>query len=380
MPDADAQTESIEPVEPGIAASPRTFPCKGCGADLTFCPGEQSLKCEHCGAVNEIEAGPEVVEEQDYGEALASLERSSSTVERLEVRCEACGANVQFEDNVTSKVCCFCGTPIVAGAVSAKRLKPTALLPFSVTKRDAVAKYRAWLASLWFAPSKLAKEASIDSALVGAYMPFWTYDCVATTTYTGMRGDDYWVTESYTAMVNGKPQVRTRQVRKTRWSPAAGTVVNDFDDVLVPASTSLPMEKQIEAEPWGLKDLVSYQDEYLAGFRCESYSVHLAEGFKGAKVRMQPTIEGTICGQIGGDHQRITSMHPRYDEIRFKHILLPLWVSTYRYNRKVFRVIVNARTGEVVGDRPWSGWKIAGLVMTILAIAGIVALVIALTR
>ena len=127
MPDADAQTESIEPVEPGIAASPRTFPCKGCGADLTFCPGEQSLKCEHCGAVNEIEAGPEVVEEQDYGEALASLERSSSTVERLEVRCEACGANVQFEDNVTSKVCCFCGTPIVAGAVSAKRLKPTPL-------------------------------------------------------------------------------------------------------------------------------------------------------------------------------------------------------------------------------------------------------------
>lgn len=382
MPDAESQTEhdEIEPVASGLAASPRTFPCKACGADLTFSPGEQSLKCEHCGAVNEIEASLEVVEEQDYQQALASLERSASTVERLEVRCEACGANVQFEDNVTSKVCCFCGTPIVAGAVSAKRLKPTALLPFALTKRAAVDKYRAWLASLWFAPSKLAKEATIDSALVGAYMPFWTYDCVATTAYTGMRGEDYWDTETYTTTVNGKLTTRTRSVRKTRWYPAAGRVVDDFDDVLVPASTSLPMEKQIEAEPWDMQDLVPYGDEYLAGFRCESYSVDLAEGFNGAKVRMRPTIESTIRGDIGGDHQRILSMSSRYDEIRFKHILLPLWVSTYRYNRKVFRVIVNARTGEVVGDRPWSGWKIAGLVMTILVIAGIVALVIAMTR
>lgn len=370
----------MRPIEPGLAAAPRTFPCKACGADLTFSPGDQSLKCDHCGAVNDIAPTDTVIEEQDYHDALALLERSSSTVERLEVRCDACGAQVQFEDNVTSKVCCFCGTPIVAGAISAKRLKPTALLPFAIAKRDAVEKYRRWLASLWFAPSKLAREATIDSAIVGAYMPFWTYDCVATTGYTGFRGEDYWVTESYTAMVNGKPERRTRQVRKTRWYPAAGTVVDNFDDVLVPASTSLPMEEQIEAEPWDMQDLVPYADEYLAGFRCESYSVDLAEGFNGAKVRMRPTIEASIRSDIGGDHQRITSMTPRYDNILFKHILLPLWVSTYRYNRRVFRVIINARTGEVVGDRPYSAWKIAGLVCTILLIAGIIALVIALTR
>ncbi|MFN9978051.1 MAG: hypothetical protein ACK58T_49900, partial [Phycisphaerae bacterium] len=286
MPDTESPSDqdALQPVDPGLSTAPRTFPCKACGADLTFCPGEQSLKCAHCGAVNEITTTDTVVEENDYHEALASLERSASTIERLEVRCEACGAHVQFEDNVTSKVCCFCGTPIVAGAVSAKRLKPTAILPFAITKRDAVEKYRRWLASLWFAPSKLAREATIDSALVGAYMPFWTYDCVATTSYTGMRGEDYWVTESYTVTVNGRSERRTRQVRKTRWYPAAGTVVNDFDDVLVPASTSLPMEEQIEAEPWDIKDLVPYADEYLAGFRCESYSVDLAEGFNGAKV------------------------------------------------------------------------------------------------
>lgn len=366
--------------EDGLAPAPRTFPCKACGADLTFSPGDQSLKCDHCGAENEIAASPTIVEEKEYREALASLEHSASLIERFEVRCDACGAKVQFEENLTSKVCCFCGTPIVAGAVSSKRLKPTALLPFSITKREALERYRRWLASLWFAPSSLAREATIDSALVGAYMPFWTYDCVATTSYTGFRGEDYWVTESYSVTVNGRSERRTRQVRKTRWYPAAGTVVDYFDDVLVPASTSLPLQEQIEAEPWDMQDLVPYADEYLAGFRCESYSVDLVEGFNGAKVRMRPTIESSIQRDIGGDHQRITSMHPRYDGILYKHILLPLWVSTYRYNRRVFRVMINARTGEVVGNRPYSAWKIAGLVLTILLIAGLIAIIVALTK
>jgi hypothetical protein len=41
-------------------------------------------------------------------------------------------------------------------------------------------------------------------------------------------------------MENGRSVTRTRQVRKTRWSYARGTVYEHFDDVLVLASTSLP--------------------------------------------------------------------------------------------------------------------------------------------
>lgn len=365
--------ESIDSVSlPGVH---RTFPCSQCGADLAYSPGESALKCTHCGTLNAIPAPQTVVEEADYIAALNDLEHNADTIERLEVRCDGCGANVEFPDNVTSRQCPFCGSPIVASAVSKKRLKPTAVLPFSITRRAAIECYRTWLKSRWFAPTKLAREAFLDGAFVGAYMPFWTYDCVATTEYIGQRGEDYWVTESYTTTVNGKLVSQTRQVRKTRWYPASGTVVDNFDDVLIPASTSLPLNNQTDAEPWGLKELAPYDDAYLAGFRCESYSIDLQSGFEGAKQRMRPTIESTICADIGGDHQRILSMRSSYDRITFKHILLPMWVSAYRFNRKLFRVLINGRTGELIGDRPYSRWKIGSLIAILLIIVGIIVLI-----
>lgn len=372
-----SEPESIDSAPPpGIH---RTFPCSQCGADLVYSPGERALKCDYCSTINAIPVSAAPVQEVDYTSALADLEQNAETVERFEVRCDGCGANVEFPDNLTSHRCPFCSNPIVAQAVSKKRLKPAAILPFSVTRQSAIQHYRAWLKSRWFAPTKLAREAFLDGAFVGAYLPFWTYDCIATTDYEGQRGEDYWVTETYPTMVNGKPTVQTRQVRKTRWYPAAGTVVDGFNDVLIPASTSLPLDNQVNAEPWGedgtLKELVPYDDAYLAGFRCESYSVDLPTGFEGAKFRMRPTIEGSIRADIGGDHQRITSMQSSYDRITFKHILLPLWVSAYRFNRKLYRVIINGRTGELVGDRPYSRWKIGSLIAVGVVVIGIIILI-----
>lgn len=359
----------------------RTFPCSQCGADLAYSPGDKALKCNHCGTLNPVPVSAAVVEESDYHSALADLEQNAQTLERLEVRCDACGANVEFPDNLTSHLCPFCGTAIVAQAVSKKRLKPAAIMPFSITRRAAIDYYRAWLKSRWFAPTKLAREAFLDGAFVGAYMPFWTYDCIATTDYEGQRGEHYWVTETYTTTVNGKLTTQTRQVRKTRWYPASGTVVDDFNDILIPASTSLPLNNQSSAEPWSkdgtLNELVPYDDAYLAGFRCESYSIDLPGGFEGAKHRMRPTIEGTICADIGGDEQRISSMRSSYDHITFKHILLPMWVSAYRFNRKLYRVLINGRTGELIGDRPYSRWKIGTLIAIALIIVGIIALIAA---
>jgi len=54
---------------------------------------------------------------------------------------------------------------------------------------------------------------------------------------------------------------------------------------------------------------------------------------------------------------------------------LPIWISAYRYKEKVYRFLVNARTGEVQGERPWSWAKIALLVAAIIAGIGIAAII-----
>ena len=349
----------------------RQFPCTNCGANVVFAPGQLALKCPYCQAENVIAAAGEAIEELDFRTAMRELASREQSVNVLTVKCDACGAESTLQPNVTADRCAFCGSAIVARPATHQSLKPGSLLPFHVTDRRAMELFRQWIDARWFAPGDLRKYAEAGG-LRGVYIPYWTYDCDTQTRYTGERGDDYWDTETYTTTENGRTVTKTRQVRKTRWWPASGTVDNTFDDVLVLASHSLPRKYTESLEPWDLTNLVPYGDEYLAGFVAESYQVGLEEGFEDAKQQMDEPIRARIRRDIGGDHQRIHSMNTRYDHITFKHLLLPLWISAYRYREKTFRFLVNARTGEVCGERPYSPWKIALLVMFIMVVVAVI--------
>jgi hypothetical protein len=152
-------------------------------------------------------------------------------------------------------------------------------------------------------------------------------------------------------------------------------VHNNFDDILVIASHSLPKNYTERLEPWNLSQLVPYNDKYLGGFRSESYQVDVPTGLNEAKEKMIPIIRSTVRSDIGGDEQRITTMNTTYSDITFKHILLPIWISSYRYKGKVYRFLINGQTGEVQGERPYSALKIMLAVLLVIAvIVGIILL------
>ena len=264
-----------------------------------------------------------------------------------------------MEPSAAAATCPFCGTHEVSAGRTARLLKPQAVLPFKMPREEAVARFRRWIAGLWFAPNTLAAHARNDAALRGLYVPCWTYDCSTATDYSGERGDDHWVTLPVVTRVGGRTVTRMRQVRRTRWSPAAGSVRRRFDDVLVVASTSLPRALAEALDPWDLGSLVPYRDEYLSGFQAEEYQVGLAEGLGRAKEIMDATIRHDIRADIGGDHQRIHHASTSYSDLAFKHVLVPIWVSAYRFRDRAFRFLINGRTGEVQGERPWSIVKIA---------------------
>ena len=366
---ADAPIEHATPTE-------RRFPCASCGAEVVFAPGVSALKCPYCGAQTDIpDAATEAVRELDFRTHVAQLADHAEAVDRIQSHCHTCGANVEFPDNVTSHTCPFCSSHIVAVASSVKLVRPRGLLPFRIDRKGVMAAYREWIKGRWLAPNDLKDTARLDARLAGMYLPFWTYDAAVTTDYRGQRGEYYWVTEHYTDSQGNR---QSRRVRKTRWYPAAGRVYDEFDDLLVVATRSLEQKKLEKLDPWDLSAIEPYRDEYLAGFGAESYSIDLADGFVRAQELMLPKIRESICVDIGGDEQRITQMVPRYNDISFKHILLPVWIMAYRYKSKPFQVLVNARTGEVIGDRPYSWIKITGLVLAILAIIAAVAIVVAL--
>jgi LSD1 subclass zinc finger protein len=351
--------------------------CRGCGAVLKFKPGTKNLVCTYCGAENVIEESTEIIEEIDYEKFITEKLDKEEKIEVVSVRCPACGASVTLDPNVTSDLCPYCAANIVVkSGTTSNLLKPKSLLSFVVDKGKAAGLFREWIKKLWFAPSNLKKSDVVDERLNGIYVPFWTYDARTQTWYTGQRGTYYYETETYTTTENGRRVTKTRQVQRIRWTSVSGQVQNDFDDILVIASHSLPKKYTERLEPWNLSELVPYNDKYLSGFRSESYQVDVPTGFNEAKEKMIPTIRSTITTDIGGDAQRIHTMNTSYSDITFKHILLPIWISSYRYKGKVYRFLINGQTGEVQGERPYSAIKIMlAVVLGIAVIVGIILLV-----
>jgi DNA-directed RNA polymerase subunit RPC12/RpoP len=376
----DTAPEQKPPTLTNAPPEKKKFPCKNCGARLDFDPSARALKCPYCGHVEQIAPSAQTVHENDFESALQKLAEKSDqgTIQNRsrEIRCPGCGAIVLLEDNIETDQCPFCATHLENTPRTAARsmLCPESLLPFAITQRDAVTAFNAWIKSRWFAPSNLKQLANLGQ-LSGIYLPYWTYDSMTYSHYTGQRGDDYWDTETYTTTENGKTVTRTRQVLKTRWTYVSGEVDHFFDDVLVVASRSLPTKYINELEPWDLNDLQPFNPGYLAGFKTERYVVDLAEGFQVAQQIMAPQIRRLIEQDIGGDHQRVNSVQTQHVGVTFKHILLPLWLAVYNYQQKTFRILVNARTGEVTGARPYSWIKITLFTVMCLVFAAVLIFV-----
>jgi hypothetical protein len=134
------------------------------------------------------------------------------------------------------------------------------------------------------------------------------------------------------------------------------------------ASQTLPETLLGGVGRWNLKGLVPYKPEFISGFQAEAYQVGLREGFPIARQTIDAQVAILVRSDIGGDQQRIHSINTRYSDITFKHVMLPVWISAYRYRDKVYRFLVNGQTGEVSGESPKSWWKIALLVLVILVV------------
>ncbi|MAV47793.1 MAG: primosomal protein N' (replication factor Y) - superfamily II helicase [Alphaproteobacteria bacterium TMED89] len=356
----------------GTTLDRKDYPCENCGALLAYKPGMEVLACDYCGHENPIEITQIEVVENDLDSALRDLENSHAVEHVAAVKCDSCAAEFTLAKNETAGRCPFCAVPVVVDPVQVRRLSPDALLPFKLTAKEARTATKRWLKRSWLAPEAMRRHTTADDQFKGVYLPHWTFDADTATRYQGFRGDTYTVTV-------GSGENRRTETR-VRWTPKSGRVTRLFDDVLVPSSNSLPRQHLSRLTPWDLENQRPYADEYLAGYISEAYQVPLTDGFVEAKQIMQTAIERDVRRSIGGDRQRITRLDTRYDDTTFKHVLLPTYLSAFRWNDRVYRFVVNARTGEVQGERPTSVWKVAVLVVLGLLLAGLVLYLLAISE
>lgn len=337
------------------------FPCGKCGADVEYAPGV-GLQCPFCGhGPGEPRNADQVIEELDFSTYLERSEKGFAAPESQQVKCQGCGATAEVAADAMSAACAFCGSPVVVEPHGEDVIRPEGVVPFKVGKQEVVDRFKKWVGGLWFAPNALKKLARNDQ-VQGVYRPHFTFDAHTISFYQGERGEHYQATESYTD-AQGKSQ--TRKVQKTRWQPASGRVAKFFDDVLVAAGRPLDWSSDYD-----MKELKPYDPGFLAGWLAERYTRTPELAWPDARAIMDRIIEGLCREDIGGDEQRVSSVKTAVDAIKWKHILLPLYLSSYEYGGKVFRFQCNGQTGQVRGERPYSVVKIVLFVLALLLAAG----------
>lgn len=323
---------------------------------MLFSPAFRKLKCEFCGTQSEIKESLKEIKEYSLKEALSRLSKQPEQHIDKSVTCSKCGGGFTLTPYSVSANCPYCGTPAITDFV--REIIPESLLPFQITQEEAKERFKRWVGSLWFAPSAFTKYFTSDKKLKGYYLPYWTYDSDTLTHYQGMRGDTYYVTVTKTVVVNGRQERAQVQEPRINWTPASGSVTLSFDDITIGADKTLSRAIIDSVGPWDTQSLKNFDEKYLSGFLTQEYTIGVDHGFEYAKAKMSSSIEHAIRRDIGGDQQQIHSVDTQYHHTTYKSVLFPLWTATFNWKNKIYYYAINAQTGKISGERPYSVIKI----------------------
>jgi len=350
-------------------------PCPECGGDLQWNAAKQSLVCPYCGTVvpwtaaQQADPGTAVVE-HDLETALRNPEVNRDWGEqRREVQCQSCHAISVFVDGKVAQRCDFCGSPSIIAHESQKdAITPQSLLPFKISDGQVRDLIRTWYGTRWFAPDKL-KRAALTDTLHGIYLPYWTFDAHVDARWTAEAGHYYYETESYR---DQQGNMRTRQVQRVRWVPAAGELAHFFDDELVPGTAGVDSGLLTAVEPFPTTtDLKAYSPEFVRGWTVERYQVDLRKASEINRADLDQQVRALCSNEVPGDTQRNLQVDAQYQGRTFKHVLMPVWLVSYTYGSRRFQIVANGYTGKIAGKHPYSWVKIFFAVLAALIVAGL---------
>lgn len=336
------------------------FKCPNCGANQAYSAADQTLTCTACGY-------REVPKQEVVGKRAAEFEFKVETlqqsaqgwgVERKEMACQNCGAVLNLPPDMMTHDCPFCLSNFVVQQKAAQDvLRPTYLIPPKVADQAARERVKAWLGSSWMTPRTLSSGAVLDR-FTPLYLPFWTFDARTAADWKAEVGHTY-------TTGSGKNR-RTHTV----WRWKNGHVDLTIDDLLVSGTKRVSEIILGKMDNFSTSDLVQYDPVFLAGISTLAYERDLQAAWEMGRQKMRDRTKDACYKQINSSKVRNFSMQMDFDDESWRYVLLPVYVSTYKFEDRTFQLLVNGQTGQVGGQRPVDWLKVG------LAVAGIIILAI----
>jgi len=335
--------------------------CTGCGAEMDFDIETGNLKCAHCGSVQEIEKDDKVLRREMTD---AILKTHADWNESSVAKCSGCGASHVVDKKDLSRECCFCGCNTLIATSELAGVKPDSVIPFQITKDNAVQRFESWMNKKWFAP-RMFKTADIRARINGLYCSCWSFSAKAENSYSGTLGKRV---TYHVKGANGQMITRTQ----TKYFRVNGNINETYLDYLVQSGDRISPAMFAKIKPFDLKLIKVYRQEFLSGIIAEHYSRNLDICFNDFSSYVRADIRRRIMKKHNADTVRTLNIKTTWQDRKFNYILLPVYIANYQYNKKTFNFYVNGASGIVVGKYPKSKLKIAAIVFgSIIAVAAV---------
>ncbi len=350
-----------------------TFRCPQCGAPTRFEVAAGGVACEHCGYTAPVQAQAVGRGAEEYEFTLETLKKAEQGwgAERRELHCEACGANLTIPANALTVTCPFCTSNRVNVRVApADQLRPRFVIPFKVEPERLRAVVVEWLGKGWYHPKELAASSVLDR-FAGVFLPFWTFDTQITAGWKAEVGHER--QERY--YDSGAKAWRTRTHIDWRWE--SGQVELNIDDYLVNASANISQLILSRVLPYDLNQLAEYRPDYLVGLQAKGYDLNLPDAWEQAKAQLREDAHKACLNDIHSSHVRNFSMVADFGGETWRYILLPVYLSTYRFKDALYQVMVNGQTGAIAGQKPVN-WTTVWLVIAAMLAPGALSILIGL--
>ncbi len=322
-------------------ASIANYKCPACGGPLHFDSETQKLKCDYCDSTyspteieelyNKKEAeGSKDVSEQDWTD--------SELADMHAYRCPSCGAEIIVDENTAATSCPYCNNPTINATQFEGALKPNYVIPFTLTKEDAVQSLKTFYKGKPFLPKAFSSDNHIDE-IKGLYVPFWLYDNLAhinadyhaTTVHTHVSGD-YQITTTRHYQVHREGEIQ-------------------FEHVPADGASKMPDEFMDAIEPYDYSKMVPFQKSYMAGYYADKYDVSAKDNENRVEIRMQNSAKAYVAQSVVG----YSTVVPEHETITFldnhvSYAFLPVWILATNWNNKNYLFVMNGQTGKIVGD------------------------------
>ena len=349
------------------------YQCPACTGPLRFSGESGNLECDYCGSSYTIKQIEDMYREKE-AEAAAAAERGNgwkkdtltedwgSDAKGMKTySCPSCGAELICDANTAATACPYCGNPTVVPGQFAGALKPDYVLPFKLSREDAIHALKRHYKNKPFLPRAFSAQNQIEK-IQGVYVPFWMFDGEA----EGHARYD---------------ATRSRIFRSGDWEITTTDhfeVCRDgsmpFEKVPVDASSRMPDAHMDSIEPYDYAELKPFSTAYLPGFLADKYDIPVADCESRADERCRKTVLAALDRTVNGYDTCI----PRTQDVRLRrgkvhYALLPVWMLSTRWNGKSFLFAMNGQTGKMVGDLPTDAgkyWRTFAAVAAPIALLG----------